>query len=92
MTDNKPTGKGRTHPVFPDRVGIAPASEVSNPECWLPPVVGRAVTNKVWRDAGGEYQDDGRVLVVEPGTNLDNAETDLDRYADSLNPSHDGEG
>lgn len=91
MTDNKPTGKGRTHPVFPDRVGIAPASEVSNPECWLPPAVGRAVSDKVWRDAGGEYQDE-RTLNVEPGVNLDAAETDLDRYAESLHPSHGGEG
>lgn len=77
MNDTKTTGKGRAHPLFPDRVGIAPAEEVSNPECWLPHAVGRAVSKRVWRSAGGEYQDDGRVLVVEPGTNLANAEDDL---------------
>lgn len=77
MNDTKTAGKGRAHPLFPDRVGIAPAEEVSNPECWLPHAVGRAVSKRVWRSAGGEYQDDGRVLVVEPGTSLDTAENDL---------------
>lgn len=70
MNDTKTAGKGRAHPLFPDRVGIAPAEEVSNPECWLPHAVGRAVSKRVWRSAGGEYQDDGRVLVVEPTQKL----------------------
>ena len=88
MPNNPPAGKGRAHPLFPDRVGIAPAEEVSNPECWLPHAVGRAVSKRVWRSAGGEYQDDGRVLVVEqsveqsvePGTSFDTAEDDLLGY------------
>ena len=93
MTDqHQPSGKGRAHPVFPDRVGIAPADEVSDPACWLPHAVGRVVSERVLRSAGGEYQDDGRVLAVDPGTNLDTAEADLDRYVASLHPSNDGEG
>ncbi len=88
MTDqHQPSGKGRAHPVFPDRVGIAPADEVSDPACWLPHAVGRVVSERVWRSAGGEYQDDGRVLVVDPGTNLDTAESDLLGYVAGVKPS-----
>lgn len=65
--ETKPTaGKGRAHPLFPDRVGIALAEEVSNPECWLPHVVGQGMSKRVWRNSGGEYQDDERTLSVEP--------------------------
>lgn len=69
MTDDiKPTaGKGRAHPLFPERVGIAPAEEVSNPDCWLPPAVGQEMSKRVWRNSGGQYQDDERTLVVESG-------------------------
>jgi hypothetical protein len=91
MNGTKPTGKGRAHPLFPDRVGIAPAEEVSNPECWLPHAVGRAVSERVWRNAGGEYQDDG-VLVVEPGVNLDDVELDLLGYVEGAKPEHDAKG
>lgn len=79
MTHNNPPGKGRAHPLFPDRVGIAPAKEVSDPACWLSPAVGAVFSGRVWRNAGGSYQDDG-VWVVEPGVSLDNAESDLQGY------------
>ena len=85
MTDeHQSSGKGRAHPVFPDRVGIAPAEEVSDPTCWLSLDVGRVVSGRLWRNAGGVYQDDGRVLVVEPGVSLDNAESDLQDFVGAL--------
>lgn len=91
MNGTKPTGKGRAHPIFPDRVGIAPAEEVSDPAGWLSPAVGAVVSNRVWRNAGGEYQDDG-VLVVEPGVNLDDVELDLLGYVEGAKPGPDTKG
>lgn len=78
-----PTGKGRAHPVFPERVGLAAAEEVSDPACWLPPATGQAICARLWRNGGGEYRDEARTLIVSPDVDLQNVDADLQRYADA---------
>ena len=81
------TGKGRAHPVFPERVGIAAAEEVSDPACWLPPATGQAISDRLWRNSGGEYRDEAHTLTIATDVELQNAAADLQQCVEAL-PTH----
>ena len=81
------TGKGRAHPVFSERVGIAAAEEVSDPACWLPPATGQAISARLWRNSGGEYRDEAHTLTIATDVELQNAAADLQQYVEAR-PTH----